>query len=408
MIDQNEIDAIVKSKVAEAVAEQVANLFKNDAQLLANLRSQAVSLLVRNFNLDQPTKKNMAGGVAKAVAEQLLAGDNDILDANLINTAVSDNIANATNGQVGDLIKKDPKLLRQLKTHAIADLVRRIDKTTNIDNIIGKKLVEQFATQFEGTGIHSTATKHQLMIEDDNVIVGNGLIAHHTTTKDMHVKGKLLVTGTVDTSSAAWDGLTAKIKHGIEDTVSSRVKGEIVDTISAHADALNFSTIQMGGKTVLAGNTLGSQITESSLNSIGTLENIRVTGQSDLGSLHVTGKRVGVNTTSPNSALAVWDDEVEVIVGKYKEQTAYIGTNKPQGITIGVNRGQELHIGTDGVVTIQKLKLGIRSLGHGSGLPGYSGTPGDIVLNTQLTLDNPIFAWYCLGAFSWVPLKATI
>jgi len=414
MIDSNEINAIVAAKVTETVAEQVADLFKNDTALVANLRSQAVSLLVRNFNLDDLVKKGIARQIAAEVAEMLVSPDSNLLDADLINSTVANSIAEATNSQIGSLITKDPKLLGALKSQAVTTLVSRLSESSNIERLISNKIAERFEAEFDGIGIHNSATKREITIMDDGVVIDNTLtstnviVTDELSTNNISVRGNLSVNGSVDISSSAWDALSKRITLAAADEITLAVKKDMIDAVIAQTDNLNFTQININGKPAISGNTLGAQITDSTLTKIGKLKGLTVTGTATVGVIHSEDKRVGINTRTPNAALDVWDEEVEILVGKLKEQTAFIGTNRPQSLVLGVNRSEDLTIDTDGVVTIKKLKLGHRTIKHGDTQPGYSGVPGDLVLNTKLTVENPIFAWYCLHEYSWVALKATV
>ena len=85
----------------------------------------------------------------------------------------------------------------------------------------------------------------------------------------------------------------------------------------------------------------------------------------------VVKKRLGVNTEQPDSALNVWDEEVSVSIGKYKNQEAYFGTNRDQALNIGVNKLPHITIGTDGITSIKKLRVAQYLIGHGIAVPGY-------------------------------------
>jgi hypothetical protein len=105
-------------------------------------------------------------------------------------------------------------------------------------------------------------------------------------------------------------------------------------------------------------------------------------------------------------ALSVWDEEVSVSAGKYKQQTAYVGTTRKQGLVIGIDRNPAIEIDTSGLTTIKQLQLGFFKISHGKEVPNYSGTLGDIVFNSTPGIDNPVFAWQCLGGFRWKVIKA--
>jgi hypothetical protein len=104
-------------------------------------------------------------------------------------------------------------------------------------------------------------------------------------------------------------------------------------------------------------------------------------------------------------ALSVWDEEVSIVIGKNKANEAYIGTNRDQSIAIGVNRKPQIEIGANGLTTIKKLQVGLHKISHDVRVPGWAGTRGDIVLNTNPGPDR-VFAWVCLGAHKWQTLKS--
>ena len=333
-----------------------------------------------------------------------------LFDMTTFNEAIEAELLAAVGREIEKMFKNDNALKSLIKRQAITAMVQGITLNNNVEGIIAAKLAEQFANEFGSSGLASNATKRELTIMDNMVVVEETLttknldIIDTVGTTHATVNGTLTVNGTVNANATAWDGLALRIKNDLVTELDSVVNA----SVKAQADSINFNEITLNGAPVLSGTTLGSRITDSSLTSVGTLNGLQVTGTSDIDALHIEQKRVGINTTAPSSALAIWDDEVEVIAGKFKAQTAFIGTNRTQELVIGVGRSDDITIGIDGTTTIKKLKIGSRSIAHGNTIPGYAGTAGDLVLNTALTPANPVFAWYCLHDYSWVPLKATI
>jgi hypothetical protein len=105
-------------------------------------------------------------------------------------------------------------------------------------------------------------------------------------------------------------------------------------------------------------------------------------------------------------ALSVWDEEINLGLGKLSQNQAFIGTNRLQSLAIGVNRTPMLEIDDKGMTTIKQLRVGRNRIAFEPSLPGYSGTKGDIVINSDFKADG-VFAWICLGAFRWQPIKTT-
>jgi len=413
MID---ITDAINDKIAEAVQEQVALLFTQDEKLLAGLRSQAVSLLVRNFNLDTVIKQSISAQVAVQVAELLVnqpADENSFLDPTVVNTTVANNVADATIDQVAKLFAYDKDLIAHLKTQAITAMVRKISIDNNVNKIIADKIADQFSNAFDGTAIHTESTQRELSVLQDLVVIENGLVARSATIKERIVANEVFVdtlnvTGTVDTDSLAWAPLASKIKTDVITSVMVDSKQAMIDAVIADADNIDFTQILLNGNVVLGGNTLGKQITTSNLQNVGQLTDLTVKGETSLaGTVYANAGRVGINTESPSSALDVWDEEVAISIGKGSAQTAFIGTSRSQDLTIGVNQRADVHIDNSGTVTVQKLKVGENTISFSNSVPNYSGKPGDLVINTGNVVDE-VFGWRCTHDFSWQVLKGTI
>jgi len=122
--------------------------------------------------------------------------------------------------------------------------------------------------------------------------------------------------------------------------------------------------------------------------------------------MNVVKKRVGINTEDPEMALSLWDEEVSVVAGKFKSNIGYIGTSRKQGLVIGINKTPTIEINDAGLTAIKQLQVGVHRISHGNEVPGYAGTKGDIVFNANPTIENPVFAWQCLGGYQWKLIKA--
>ena len=107
-------------------------------------------------------------------------------------------------------------------------------------------------------------------------------------------------------------------------------------------------------------------------------------------------------------ALSVWDEEVSIVVGKLKSQTAFIGTAGMQELIIGINKRPDITVQENGIVAIDKLQIGRNRIKYEGELPGYQGVKGDITFNTNVSKEHTVFAWVCLGGHKWLPLKAFV
>ena len=135
----------------------------------------------------------------------------------------------------------------------------------------------------------------------------------------------------------------------------------------------------------------------------GHLPQLEVSGEAVLSNVLYTTpgtKRVGINTIDPSDALTVWDNEVEVVIGKHKAQEGYIGTRRRQDINIGANNKVGITVRSDGSVAINKLQLMGRVIEQSDTVPGEARKKGDITLNSNPQIGSPI-GWVCLDGLRW-------
>lgn len=115
---------------------------------------------------------------------------------------------------------------------------------------------------------------------------------------------------------------------------------------------------------VLTSNTLGSGITRSSLRRLAPLDSLVVQGTTNLGDCLIVDSdilRVGINTDTPNAALSIVDDNVEIvlgssngagIIGVFNNNDLALVTDNMARVTI--KKGGDVHVGS---ATNQKINL---------------------------------------------------
>ena len=133
------------------------------------------------------------------------------------------------------------------------------------------------------------------------------------------------------------------------------------------------------------------------------LKELEVSGEALLSDVLYTtpgNRRVGINTMEPSDALTVWDNEVEIVVGKHKVQEGYIGTRRRQTVNIGANNKVGITVNSEGVVGIDKLQLMGRTISDSSTVPGHAARRGDLVLNNNVKQGDYI-GWVCLDGLRW-------
>jgi hypothetical protein len=98
--------------------------------------------------------------------------------------------------------------------------------------------------------------------------------------------------------------------------------------LSSSVNLNNSSSYRINDVEVLSKSQLGTTVINSNLKSVGELDYLKVIGSSNFGStvfVDSVNKRVGINTDSPNAALSVSSNSVEVIVSNV-DNSGYIGT----------------------------------------------------------------------------------
>jgi hypothetical protein len=116
--------------------------------------------------------------------------------------------------------------------------------------------------------------------------------------------------------------------------------------------------------------------------------------------LYVTNGRVGVGTMEPSSVLSVWDEEVEINVGKRGQNTGTINTPRHQTLILGSNGKDNIILNPDGTVEVESITIGTVIMTSAITIPNYSGITGQIVWN-QAPAPGSAIGWVCLGGHLW-------
>lgn len=257
---------------------------------------------------------------------------------------------------------------------------------------------------FGSTGIDDKATTCQLSIFDDVTVVENNLLTKDLTVKGtVTVEGDLNITGTVPDSSPFYVTIVNNVTNNVKSGLNKAFFANFTDAVFAQIreDGLDLNKITQNGQTVVDGSYLGSGIRFSKLQTVGTLDQLEVSGESLLaGSLYVTKGRIGVNTIEPANALSIWDQEIEIGFGKAGSNTALIGTPRNQTLVISSNGKNNLTLTPDGGVATTQLQVGQVTIISAATPPNTDSPQGTIVLNSNPTLGGPL-GWVSLGNARW-------
>lgn len=315
-----------------------------------------------------------------------------------------------------DSLTVDPAWIEKIQNvinHRMSDRVAERLRGIDINKTLTEIVVANKDTIFNNRGVIDQASEHQITVMDGVVVVENELVVNDLSVErntylkgDVTVNGDLAIKGQINVDNKSWQILGDHIGNVTYDRFKKDFANELIDTVIDEVkEGIEIDNVTVDGHPLVSGDTLSVGVKKSGLTQVGTLNSLTVSGPAGIAdTLTVKNTRVGINTENPDNALTVWDEEISVGVGKLSKNVAHIGTTRNQNLSLGVNRQSALEIDKDGMVTVQQLRISRNTLSWDSNPPGYSGTKGDIVFNTNFAADKP-FAWMCLGAFRWQEIK---
>ena len=418
MIDSQALTQLIEQQVKDSVNDQVQTILSSNEWLdaledkILQYTQQRILAKFANSSTVPEIIESVKQSVSTLFKEGQIPGINQYIDEALIkqsiDIAVQDKIVSAV-----DTLKYDSAWLEKIEgliNRTVADTVLQQIGLLDINKVINQRVEEVMEANKKSMfpGIVDTSTQVQLTVMDETTVVENQLTARNLDVYDTVKVSNLVVTGLINTDNRSWQELAGDISRktieSLSNTWRETMVHEIAETIKSNG--VDFDRVTVQGETLIDGDRLSANIKESNLQSVGELRTLSVRGESHFNNTaYVLNRRLGINTQEPEMALSVWDEEVAVLVGKHKDKTAYVGTKGAHGIVLGVNRANQLEIDADGLTTIKKLRVGSHKISHSNEVPGWSGTKGDIVFNSNPGADR-VFAWVCLGAYRWQVLKA--
>jgi len=424
MLDTAAIEQLVRQQIAEQVSEQISITLGSD-QWLTSFEQQIIEyvqarVMARFANAEYLPEitDTVKSSVNELFKRGVVPGIDQYVDAATIKRTIDSAVEQLVDSSI-EVLGQDPiwlaKIEQQINQSVVDQVIRQFGQ---IDlNPIIKQRVDEHMTVFQqdilndfaSTGISDLASSCQLTIMDDATVVENQLNTRDLTVTNAAVIQDLVVNGSVNIDNPSWnllaEGISEKTINKLSDEWKTVLTAQVAEQIQSNG--IDFDSVKINGETLVTGNTLARNITDTNIKSLGVLTTLTVAGESTFNNqtLSVLNKRIGVNTISPEMALSVWDEEVSIVIGKNKANEAYIGTNRSQSVSIGVNRQPQIEISTDGLTRIRQLQIGLHRVSHAAQVPGWSGTKGDIVFNSDPN-DTPVFAWVCIGGHRWKTLKS--
>lgn len=406
LVDPEAITAIINDEVAGIITTEVTKLLSNQNDLLKEIKNDAVNSVVKQLTYEIPELKKIVSKTSNNLLQLRI-------NSNEVHNIIKEYLQDPVEAEVHELLANNSIDIENiLKGEVVNAFVNRLSaKFDDVD--ITQSISNEISARFdrymnENNCINASADELELSVMDGVVVVEHELVTFDAkVVNNLEVNNRLTVktlqvTDEIDQTTDAWITLKQKLIVDVIETftntaidkVSKQVLSNLVST------ELNLSNATLLGKKLL---------TEDNLNDIEELNKLKVKGEAEFNdTFFVANKRVGINTQQPAMGLSVWDEDVNVLAGKLKDKTGFVGTANQQSLSIGVNRREDIQINEDGTVKVNKFQLGQNRVRFESTLPGYKGTKGDITFNTNVTEGNPVFAWVCLSGHNWLPLKGIV
>jgi hypothetical protein len=424
MLDPKAVTKLVEDQIARSVNDQVLEVFATDEWLKpieAKIIDYTQQRILGKF-ANSSALPEIVDAVKTSVAELFATGQIPGLDQYIDATTVRQTIDQAVQDNIVTAIKelgRDPAWLEKIEKLINQSMVQRVVaglSAIDVGGLIRQRvdenmtdLSDKVVQKLQTPGIQDHAQRPELTVLDENVVVENCLTANRIEVVESAKIKELTVTGSINTDNRAWQTLSDAISEKTLNRLTPEWRDSLISEVEdkIREKGINFSQVQIDGVRVVAGDTLSRKITNSNLQSLGSLKELNVVGEAHIyNTVSVLNKRLGVNTQEPEMALSVWDEEVSILAGKFKDRSAYIGTGRLQNLVIGVNRTPAIEIDIDGITAIKKLRVGVHRISHGTEVPNYAGTKGDVVFNANPSINDNVFAWQCLGGFKWKIIRS--
>lgn len=418
MLDSAALQQLVEQQVKKEVADKIQQTMSE--AWLKTVETDAIKFIqdriVAKF-ANSEAMPELVDAVKTSVKDLFQSGKipglSQYIDYDFITRSVNDSTQDLIKQAIAELTL-DPVWLEKIETVINQQTIQRVLASlsnTDVRPIIKQSVDDAIASLKTNIfkGIQTNSTEVELTVLDEHVVVEHNFTAKDISAVNSLTVKDLVVKGSINTDNFAWQELANAVSTKAFEKLDAKWKETLVEQVkkSITEQGIDFNNIKVDNEALIKDGRLSSGITESNLRSIGTLEKLTVTGDTALGeTMNVSKKRVGINTAEPDMALSVWDEEVTISAGKFKSQTGFIGTTRKQGLAIGVNKVPAIEIDDAGLTAVKKIQVGLHKISHGNEVPNYSGTKGDIVFNANPTIENPVFAWQCLGGFKWKIIRA--
>jgi len=411
MLDQLEIVKLVETEISKKVEAEMKSLLEDDAW------KEVVEQAVVKYAQDRVNAKFNSSEWAPQLVDAVENSVKRMFDTGQIKELSSivdeSKIFSIVDSKIEPIIERrfnDPDW--SSRTQAVSNQIAVSKIERNFKDLDVKQEIQKNVQSAVGNlkrGINDTSLTPQITITDSYVVNENELITRQLkTTEEAHfdsdvtVNGTLILKGRVNTDNESWIELKDTITANVLDKIQSQTTEQLTEDILtlAKTQGIGFDNVLVNGNKLIDGDQLTPTVTRTKITEVGGLTELEVKGFTTLNNetLNVLNTRVGINTDKPTMALELWDQEVSMSMGKVNKDTGFVGLAGKGDLHIGINQQGDIRINEDGLVRINKLRIGRNNVFWADRVPGHQGLKGDIVFNSG---SNDATGWRCTGGFNW-------
>jgi hypothetical protein len=390
-----QVQGQLQTAISLAINQRLKDLLSDD-----NIKAIVGARVQENLTKFTPDTSQFEKSL-QDVGTNIINRLNDTADQKIA-SIISDRISSIDINNIAEqfIISKLDSSIEQFPFKAGSIAGYAVDGTTL--KITGDQITGGVIRNFASTGIEDQSTRCQITILDVGAVFENTLYAGNIEVKGgAVVDGDLTILGRI-TNNPAYQQLVEDTSASVQTQIGPNILDQYQDRVFERIlnEGMDLNTIKVNGQTIVQGDRLVGVI-NSQLRTVGTLQDLQTAGETLLSeTLYTSARRVGINTLEPNKALSVWDEEIEIGIGKQSKDVAELGTTRAHSLILSSNQKNNITLLPDGTTTIPKARIGNMLFSSSPTPPHYDSVRGTVVFNEQPTLGGPL-GWVSLGDAKW-------
>ena len=268
--------------------------------------------------------------------------------------------------------------------------------------ISGNSVVGGVIKNFGSTGIDDQASGCQVTILDQGTVFENTLYAPRIEVKGgAAIDGDLEIQGNI-VHNDAYQQIVNDAAESARSTITDEVLGQHLNLVfdRIQNEGIDLTKVTFNGRMLVDGDRLVG-VVNSQLRTVGVLQDLQTSGETFLSdTVYSASKRVGINTMDPKNTVSIWDEEVEIGIGKAQQNVGRIATERENDLVLGSNNKDNITLKRDGSVVIPMLQINNMMFTSSATPPSYDARRGTVVFNENPSLGGPL-GWVSLGDARW-------